>query len=131
MAKVVIERDNGAGGTEGARKIKLRDGGPSKRLTARGAIGRNTKHFVHIRCCDGFGILGSGCSNAQEAEPKGGSLGALEFGQLGGGVFEGVLDVEGPRVPEVLGTDASGEAGSEGPEGVGTGGPTMEVDEDG
>lgn len=130
-ARVVIEKDNGVGGTAGPRKINLRDGGPGKRLTARGRRGGNTQHLVHIRCCDRFRIIGPKCSNAQDAEPKRGSFGALEFGQPGGGVFEGVLDVGGPRVPEVLGTDASGEAGSEGPEGVGTGGPTMEVDEDG
>ncbi len=129
-ARVVIEKDNGVGGTTGARKVKLKDG-QSKRRTARSAIRRNTQHLVHIRCCDGFGIVGAGCSNPQDAEPKGGSFGALGFGPLGGGVFEGVLDVGGPRVQDVLGTDDFGEAGSEGPEGVGTGGPTMEVDEDG
>lgn len=100
-------------GVAGDASIKIKQGNPTRRMTARGPKNQSTEHEVEINCCNDF--LGLFCTGSTRAIPRPNEgLGLLREGSSGpelpGGPRPGEPDPDLPRRAD---------------------GPTMKVDEDG
>lgn len=128
-AKVVIEKDteDRLAGAAGDASRKIREGKPFT-FTARAPRGRSSRHQVSIRCCD-VALGGLLCSGKEDAEP----VSAAQ--ELGGLLLNPGIPLRGVGrrlvQPEATGTLTFSfplfPVGST----LGSGGPAMQVDDDG